>query len=82
MIKQLGLNPVHFGVIMVMNLTIGAITPPVGTILYTVCSITGCQVGEFAREVIPFFLALVAVLLLVSFVPQFVMFLPNLIMGN
>jgi tripartite ATP-independent transporter DctM subunit len=81
-IRQLGIDPVHFGVVMIINLTIGAITPPVGTILYTVCSITGCKVGEFTREIVPFFLALVAVLLLLSFVPQVVLFLPNLIMGT
>ena len=81
LIDQLGINPVQFGVVMVVNLTIGAVTPPVGTILYTVCSITGSPVGEFTKEVLPFVGALIFVLLLITYVPWLVIFLPDLIMG-
>jgi TRAP-type C4-dicarboxylate transport system permease large subunit len=81
LLRNLGVEPVQFGVVMVVNLTIGAVTPPVGTILYTVCSITGSPVGEFTREVIPFVAALLFVLLLITYVPWLVLFLPNLIMG-
>jgi tripartite ATP-independent transporter DctM subunit len=81
LLRNLGVEPVQFGVVMVVNLTIGAVTPPVGTILYTVCSITGSPVGEFTREVIPFVAALLFVLLLITYIPWLVLFLPNLIMG-
>lgn len=81
LLLKLGVNPVHFGIVMVVNLTIGAVTPPVGTILYTVCSITGTPVSEFTKEVIPFVGALILVLLLITYVPWIVLFLPNLIMG-
>ena len=81
LLLKLGVNPVHFGIVMVVNLTIGAVTPPVGTILYTVCSITGTPVGEFTKEVIPFVGALILVLLLITYVPWIVLFLPNIIMG-
>ncbi len=81
LLLKLGVDPVHFGIVMVVNLTIGAVTPPVGTILYTVCSITGTPVGEFTKEVIPFVGALILVLLLITYVPWIVLFLPNLIMG-
>ena len=81
LLLQLGVSPIHFGIVMVVNLTIGAVTPPVGTILYTVCSITGTPVGEFTKEVIPFVGALILVLLLITYVPWIVLLLPNFIMG-
>lgn len=78
-IATLGIDPVHFGIVLVFNTTIGSITPPVGTVLYTVCSITRCSIEEFAREFVPFFAALVAALLLLTYVPALVTFLPNLL---
>ncbi len=81
LLLKIGVDPVQFGLVMVINLTIGGVTPPVGTILYTVCSITGAHVGEFTREIIPFVGALIFVLLLITYVPWLVLFLPNLIMG-
>jgi tripartite ATP-independent transporter DctM subunit len=81
-ITKLGIDPVHFGLVFVINLTIGAVTPPVGTILYTVCSIVGVSVEEFTRELWPFLAALVAVLFLVTYVPPTVLWLPNLVMGK
>jgi len=77
--QTLAVDPVHFGIVLVFNTTIGSITPPVGTVLYTVCSITKCSIEEFAVEFLPFFAALVGVLILLTFVPPLVTFLPNLI---
>jgi tripartite ATP-independent transporter DctM subunit len=77
--KDLGIDPVHFGVLLVFNTTIGSITPPVGTVLYTVCSITKCSIEEFAKELLPFLVALVGVLLLLAFIPGLVTFLPDLV---
>ena len=77
--QDLGIDPVHFGVLLVFNTTIGSITPPVGTVLYTVCSITKCSIEEFTAELLPFLVALVGVLLLLAFVPALVTFLPDLI---
>lgn len=77
--RSLGIDPVHFGVLLVFNTTIGSMTPPVGTVLYTVCAITKCSIEEFTIEFIPFFIALVAVLVLLAFVPALVTFLPNLV---
>ena len=65
-----------------LNLTIGAVTPPVGTILYTVCAIVGVSVEELTRELGPFLLALVVVLFVVTYVPITVLWLPNLMMGK
>jgi len=79
--QHLGVDLVHFGIVLVINLCIGAITPPVGTVLYTVCSITGSPVADFTKEVLPFLAALIVVLLLLTYIPSLVLFLPNLIMG-
>ena len=78
---HLGVDLVQFGIVLVINLCIGAITPPVGTVLYTVCSITGSPVADFTKEVLPFLVALIVVLLMVTYIPFLVLFLPNLIMG-
>jgi tripartite ATP-independent transporter DctM subunit len=76
---RLGIDPVHFGILLVFNTTIGSITPPVGTVLYTVCAITRCPIEEFTREFLPFFAALVGVLVLLALVPPLVTFLPDLL---
>ncbi len=82
LIKTLGIDPVHFGVMFTLNLMIGLITPPVGMSMFIACRIAGIQVAEFAREIWPFVIALVAVLLVVTYFPSVVLFLPNLVMGN
>ncbi|MBL8699128.1 MAG: TRAP transporter large permease [Alphaproteobacteria bacterium] len=82
LIKALGIDPVHFGVMFTLNLMIGLITPPVGMSMFIACRIANIQITEFAREIGPFVLALVAVLLVVTYFPSVVLFLPNLLMGN
>lgn len=81
-VTQLGIDPLHFGIVMVVNLTIGGVTPPVGTLMFTSCSVLGVRVSEFVREAWPFFCALLAVLLLLVLVPQTVTILPDLLMGR
>jgi tripartite ATP-independent transporter DctM subunit len=76
-----GIDPVHFGLVIVVNLTIGAVTPPVGTLMYTTTTILGTTLQDFVRESWPFVLALLAVLALITYVPALVLFLPNLLMG-
>ncbi|AZY96032.1 TRAP transporter large permease (plasmid) [Paracoccus sp. Arc7-R13] len=75
----LGIDPVHLGVVLVFNTAIGSLTPPVGTVMFTVCSITRCSVEDFTKSFLPFLLALIGVLLLLTFVPPLVTFLPNLL---
>lgn len=81
-ITEMGIDPVHFGVVVVLNLTIAGVTPPVGTLMYTTCSITGVSVGAFARRSVPLLMAMGAGLLLVTFVPQISLLLPNLVFGR
>lgn len=76
---ELGFDPVQFGVVVVLLLTIGLITPPVGTVLYTVCSITGCDVADYTRNVAPFILAAIVVVALMIAYPPIVTFLPDLL---
>lgn len=81
LIRQLGGDPVHFGIVFIVAATIGNFTPPVGAAMYVVCSILRCPVGEYTRESAPLFLAVALVTLLLIFVPGLVLFLPNLIFG-
>jgi tripartite ATP-independent transporter DctM subunit len=76
----LGLDPVHMGVMVVMNLMIGMVTPPFGLVMYVVCDILKVTITEFTRELWPFLLALVAILLTITYVPELVLFLPKLAM--
>lgn len=77
----LGIDPVHFGLIMLINITIGAFTPPVGLYLFTVSSITGAPMSRLSREVLPFVAAAIVVLMLVTYIPTLVLTLPNLVLG-
>jgi TRAP-type C4-dicarboxylate transport system permease large subunit len=76
---QVGIDPVHFGVIMVLNLMIGLLTPPVGMVLYVLSRVSGVSFERCTRATLPFIIPLVVVLLLVTFFPQFSMWLPTLI---
>lgn len=78
LIQQLGIDPVHFGVVMVVNLALGLYTPPVGTTLFVSCNIAGVSIEKVAKDLIPFFVMGVAIVLLITYVPGIVMWLPNM----
>jgi len=80
-ISKLGIDPVHFGVIMMTTLTAGIMTPPVGVALYSTSEIMGCTPQETAREAVPFYLTLLALVGLLVLFPRIVLFLPDLIFG-
>jgi TRAP-type C4-dicarboxylate transport system permease large subunit len=73
-----GVDPVHFGVIMVLNLMIGLLTPPVGMVLYVLSRVSHISFEKCMRGTLPFLVPLVAALLLVTFVPQISLWLPTL----
>lgn len=77
-VTQMGMDPVHFGIIMVLNLCIGLCTPPVGTILFVGSGIAKISVAEVVPLLIPLLLTMVLVLLLVTFIPELSMWIPNL----
>jgi len=81
-VTQIGMSPVHFGVIMVFNLGVGLLTPPVGVILFVTSAITGLKVESLSKALLPFYGVMIATLLIVSFLPDIVMFLPNLLGYN
>ena len=78
-VQSVGVEPVHFGVLMMTVVTGGIMTPPVGIALYTTSEIMGCKPQETAREAVPFFIAMLTVILIIAFIPQVTMFLPNLV---
>lgn len=73
-----GMHPVHFGIMISMNLCIGTITPPVGSILFTGCKVGDVSIERVMRELIPYFIVILATLLLVTYVPAVSMTLPTL----
>lgn len=79
---SLGIDPVHFGVITVLNLMIGLITPPVGAILFVETKVAKIDINTLLKEILPHITILYGVLLLITFVPQLVTFLPNLVFGS
>lgn len=77
-VTELGVDPVHFGIIMVYNLAMGIVTPPVGTILFVACSISGQSIGAVTKPLLPIFGLQIAGLLLITYVPAITLFLPRL----
>lgn len=76
-----GIDLVHFGIVMVMNMTIGALTPPFGSVLYTVCPLMKMRVIDLAKALIPFIGIMLVVLLICTYCPVVITFLPNLLYG-
>jgi len=76
-----GMDPVQFGMVMLINCALGLNTPPVGTTQFVGCAIGGISVGEVMRTILPFYVALVACLLMVTYVPAFSLWLPRLLMS-
>jgi tripartite ATP-independent transporter DctM subunit len=80
-VAKVGIDPVHFGLVIVLNLTIGGVTPPVGTLMYTTSAILRVRLDRFSYEALPFLAAMFAVLFLITYVPALVLFLPNWVFG-
>jgi len=81
MIARVGVDPVHFGVVMTLNLMIGLLTPPVGMCLYAVSAISKVPLWPLAKELWPYIVALTVCLFLVTYIPGLVLWIPNLVMG-
>jgi C4-dicarboxylate transporter DctM subunit len=80
--QKLGIDPIHFCVVVSINLVLGLITPPVAISLSLSTLMAGCHPRETLHEVIPFFAAAIGILLLLTYVPGLVVWLPNLVMGK
>lgn len=80
-ITSYGFDPVHFGVMYMILITMGGMTPPIGVTMYTTCSILGCPIEVYTKESIPFVASIIILLILLAVFPQLVLFLPNLVYG-
>lgn len=76
---NLGMDPIQFGVMIVMNLSIGTVTPPVGSVLFVGCSVAKLQVEDVMKKLLPFFGAILIALLFVTFIPALSTWLPSVL---
>ena len=81
-VEGLGVDPVQFGIILLLNLGIGLCTPPVGSTLFVGCAVGGISLEQASRSLLPFYVAMLVVLLLVTFVPELSLWLPELIASS
>ena len=77
-VTDLGYDPVHFGIIMIMNLCIGICTPPVGSVLFVGCSVAGLSIQKVVRPLLPLFFVMLLVLILVTYIPELSLWFPGL----
>jgi len=75
---DLGIDPIHFGIIMVLNLCIGLCTPPVGSVLFIGCSVAKISIMQVIKPLLPMFVAMIIALIIITYVPEISMFLPRL----
>lgn len=80
-LTKMGVDPVHFGIVMMTIVTMGVMTPPVGTALYTVCDILDVPMEQYFVETLPFYAAIIVLVLIIIFIPGVIMWLPNLVYG-
>lgn len=80
-IYKIGLDPVHFGVIMMLNLGMGLLTPPVGSTLFVGCAIGKISIEELSKIMVPFYITMFIVLMIITYIPAVVMTLPRLMLG-
>jgi tripartite ATP-independent transporter DctM subunit len=77
-VTQLGIDPVHFGIIMILNLCIGLCTPPVGSVLFVGVGVANTSIQKVIKPLIPLFLAMIIALLLVTYIPALSLWLPSI----
>ncbi|WP_294085519.1 TRAP transporter large permease [uncultured Actinobacillus sp.] len=80
-VTELGMDPVHFGILMAFNLSIGICTPPVGSTLFVGCSVAGVKIDKVIKPLLPFYAVLIVTLFIVTFVPELSLWLPKTILG-
>jgi tripartite ATP-independent transporter DctM subunit len=78
-LTNMGVDPIHFGVILVLNLAVGLCTPPVGSALFVGCAIGKISIEKATKALLPFYIAMFVTLLLVTYIPEIVLFIPRLI---
>lgn len=76
-VTRVGMDPIQFGVILMLNLGIGLLTPPVGSVLFVGCSIANISIEKIAKSMVPFYIVMVVTLLALTFIPELTMFVPR-----
>ncbi len=76
---QLGMDPIHFGIMMVLNLCVGLCTPPVGSVLFIGCSVANIKIEKVVRPLLPMFIVMIIVLFLVAYIPELSLWLPEML---
>lgn len=77
-LQQFGVDPIHFGIIMIVNLCVGLCTPPVGSVLFIGCSVANVRIEQVVKPLLPFFAAMIISLMLITFIPELSLWLPKL----
>lgn len=77
-VTSIGMDPIHFGIIMILNLCIGLCTPPVGSVLFVGCSVAGLKIQQVIKPLVPLFIAMIVVLLVITYFPSLTLWLPEL----
>jgi tripartite ATP-independent transporter DctM subunit len=77
-VTELGMNPIHFGIVMVLNLCIGLCTPPVGSVLFVGCSVANISISKVIKPLLPLFVAMILALITVTFIPEISLWLPRI----
>ncbi|OGP99591.1 MAG: hypothetical protein A2Z51_01550 [Deltaproteobacteria bacterium RBG_19FT_COMBO_52_11] len=80
--QQVGFDPVHFGLIFVLTITMGNMTPPVGAAMYAGCTILDCPLQDYVKESLSFFIATLVTIIILIIFPDITLFLPNLLFGK
>jgi tripartite ATP-independent transporter DctM subunit len=78
LVQSFGIDLIHFGIIMLLNIQVGVLTPPMGPALFVICRVAELKLNELLKEIWPFIIGLVVALLIVTYMPQTVLWLPNL----
>lgn len=79
LVTKLGIDPILFGLIMVVNLAIGMITPPLGVNLFVACGVCDLTLEKISKAILPFLAAMILALMIITYIPGITMFLPNLL---
>ena len=82
LLEPLGISPIHYAVIVTVNMELALLTPPIGLNLYVLSSITGARIETVTRGVVPFVLIMLVLLMMVTFIPELSLFLPQLVYGK
>jgi tripartite ATP-independent transporter DctM subunit len=81
LMEGIGVDPIHFGVVMIVNIMIGGITPPIGMLLFITSRVANLKVEKLMKSIIPFIIPLAVVLILITYIPKLVTMIPNLLVN-